>query len=94
MSGGASVRRQALPLAPTLFPLKRGDGDPRDPGRGFNLVKALQRIFRASVALTPAGDVMPADAGIQIQPLRRKLLSGGFRTPAFARVTRERRGDG
>jgi hypothetical protein len=37
---------------------------------------------------------MPANAGIEIQPLRPRRRGGGFWTPACARVTRRRRGCG
>jgi hypothetical protein len=50
-----------------------------------------RRSSAAGSAETAFSRVMPADAGIQKQPLRLKRLSGGFWTPAFARVTREGR---
>jgi hypothetical protein len=48
--------------------------------------------FRGRASLAPR--VMPANAGIQIQPLRLKPRGGGFWIPAFARVTNGRRGGG
>jgi hypothetical protein len=87
MRGLARVGGQSPePLTPTLSQLKRGEGVLRDPGRGFNLFKALRRDFRAlavdeveSNGLASVGGQSPEPLTPTLSPLKRGEGVGGER---------------
>ena len=76
--GGLAIRRSGQspePLTPTLCPLRLGEGVRQNPGRGFNLFKVLQWIFRALVTAKPLLE----------RPFRRGIRPEGSRRAATPR---------